>query len=164
MDLDDGNMEDLVRQADQMMAAMHGDSDLPRVNRSLQQMRQLSEHLCARVPPSHDANAARLLGSRGFELPGALSQKLEALSSLKTYESLEPYADTDIAVFLKNERENALLAAVEQTRRQTFAESERRCLRAVREWWEREKQQVRGSAHARLLREHHFAVPRTECL
>ena len=57
-----------------------------------------------------------LLGSRGFDVQ-KVSQKLESLSSAKTFEPLEPVRDTDIYGFLKNERENALLTAIEQTRK-----------------------------------------------
>ena len=57
-----------------------------------------------------------LLGSRGYDIQ-KVSQKLESLSAAKTFEPLEPVRDTDIQGFLKNERENALLAAIEQARK-----------------------------------------------
>ena len=57
-----------------------------------------------------------LLGSRGYDIQ-KVSQKLENLSAAKTFEPLEPVRDTDIQGFLKNERENALLAAIEQARK-----------------------------------------------
>ena len=44
-----------------------------------------------------------------------MSKKLEGLSAAKTFEPLEPVRDTDIQGFLRNERENALLAIIEQT-------------------------------------------------
>ena len=59
---------------------------------------------------------ALLLGSKGFEI-GNITKKLEGLASTQTFEPLEPVGDTDIQGFLKNERENALLAIIEQTRK-----------------------------------------------
>ena len=60
--------------------------------------------------------SAILLGSKGLEI-GKISRKLEGLASTQTFEPLEPVGDTDIQGFLKNERENALLAVIEQTRK-----------------------------------------------
>lgn len=57
-----------------------------------------------------------LMGSRGYDIQ-KVSNKLEGLSATKTFDPLEPVRDTDIHGFLKNERENALLAAIEQTRK-----------------------------------------------
>lgn len=55
-----------------------------------------------------------LLGSKGVDLP-QLSQKLESLSTKKTFEPLEPIPDTDIENFLKNETENAILSLIDST-------------------------------------------------
>ena len=38
-----------------------------------------------------------LLGSKGYDVP-KISQKLEGLSAVKTFEPLEPVRDTDIQV------------------------------------------------------------------
>lgn len=59
---------------------------------------------------------ATLLGPKGYGIP-QISQKLETLSSVKTYEALEPVRDTDVRGFLKNERDNALLAAIEASKK-----------------------------------------------
>ncbi len=60
--------------------------------------------------------SALLLGSQGYDIQKVAS-KLEGLSAAKTFEPLEPVRDTDIQGFLRNERENALLAVIEQTRK-----------------------------------------------
>lgn len=57
-----------------------------------------------------------LLGSKGVDLP-QLSQKLDSLSTRKTFEPLEPIPDNDIQNFLKNETENAVLSLIENTHR-----------------------------------------------
>ena len=62
------------------------------------------------------AYSAILLGSRGFDVP-KLSQKLESLNAAKTLEPIEPVWETDIQGFLRNERENTLLAIIEESRK-----------------------------------------------
>ena len=62
------------------------------------------------------ACSAILLGSRGFDVP-KLSQKLESLNAAKTLEPIEPVWETDIQGFLRNERENTLLAIIEESRK-----------------------------------------------
>lgn len=57
-----------------------------------------------------------LLGSKGIDLP-KISQKLEALNARKTFEPLDPIADTDVRSFLKNEKENAILSMIEEVNR-----------------------------------------------
>lgn len=59
------------------------------------------------------SNSHILLGSNGIDLP-KISQKLETLSSRKTFEPLDPIATTDVQNFLRNEKENAILAVIEE--------------------------------------------------
>jgi len=54
-----------------------------------------------------------LLGSLGIDLP-QISQKLNSLSTRRTFEPLDPIADTDIVSYLRNEKENAILSIIEQ--------------------------------------------------
>ncbi|XP_023288792.1 nuclear pore complex protein Nup93, partial [Orussus abietinus] len=60
-----------------------------------------------------------LLGSRGVDLP-QISQKLTSLSARRTFEPLDPIADTDIVSYLRNEKENAILSIIEQVHKDTF--------------------------------------------
>lgn len=46
-----------------------------------------------------------------------LSQKLDRLDAAKTLEPLAPVRDTDIQGYLKNERENAVLTVIEESRK-----------------------------------------------
>lgn len=55
-----------------------------------------------------------LLGSRGVDLP-KLTQKLETLSASQSFEPINPIGDTDVEGYLKNERENAIIAVIEET-------------------------------------------------
>lgn len=45
------------------------------------------------------------------------SKKLESLNAAKTLEPMEPVFETDIQGFLKNEKENTLLAIIEESRK-----------------------------------------------
>ncbi|KAK3579843.1 hypothetical protein CHS0354_015256 [Potamilus streckersoni] len=155
MDIDDpGDFIDLQQQAEQLTAEMDSGTDLPPVERTLQQILQAGERLLSRIAPvsqdATDVKASILLGTKGYDIP-KISQKLEGLSAAKTYEPLEPVRDTDIQGFLKNERENALLAVIEQTRRSTFEETEQHHWECLENEWEREKQKILnallGSGH-----------------
>lgn len=57
-----------------------------------------------------------LLGSKGIDL-SQIAQKLNSLSTRRTFEPLDPIADTDIVSYLRNEKENAILSIIEQVHR-----------------------------------------------
>lgn len=61
-----------------------------------------------------------LLGSLGIDLP-QISQKLNSLSARRTFEPLDPIADTDIVSYLRNEKENAILSIIEQVHKDVRA-------------------------------------------
>lgn len=104
----------LLQQAQKLTNDTQNTEDPPRVERSLSQVLQATQELHSRVTPgTQDIPAHILMGSQGINLP-KLSQKLESLSSRKTFEPLDPIADTDIQSFLKNERENAILSVIDE--------------------------------------------------
>lgn len=61
-----------------------------------------------------------MLGSKGIDLQ-QISQKLNSLSTRRTFEPLDPIADTDIESFLRNEKENAILSIIEQVQRDVWS-------------------------------------------
>lgn len=136
---------DLVQQAQQLTADMDSGLELPKVERNLRQISEMASRMAAKGPvvgqDTASIKASLLLGSKGYDIQ-KISQKLEGLSAAKTFEPLEPVRDTDIQGFLKNERENALLAAIEQARKRTFEETERRHWECLENEWEREKQKI----------------------
>ncbi|XP_014473557.1 PREDICTED: nuclear pore complex protein Nup93-like [Dinoponera quadriceps] len=119
----DSGFSDLLRSAEQLSAAVEGNEELPQVERNLRQVLEASNELWARVTQTstqdNEAQAHLLLGSRGIDLP-QISQKLNSLSARRTFEPLDPIADTDIVSFLRNEKENAILFIIEQVHRDTF--------------------------------------------
>jgi len=143
--MDSCGFADLVQQAEQLTAEMDSGGELPRVERSLHQIMEAAQRMAARAPlggtDSTDVKACLLLGSQGYDIQ-KISRKLEGLSATKTFEPLEPVRDTDIQGFLRNERENALLAIIEQTSKNTFEETERQHWESLESEWECEKQKL----------------------
>ncbi len=111
-------LDDLVEQSDRLLMEIQGDTDLPMITRSLEQMGAFSEKLCSTRGVRSDVKAARLLGSTiNYDLPNTLCAKLESLTQATDVEFAKPEIDVDIHTFLKNERENILLATSEQAKR-----------------------------------------------
>eukprot|EP00057_Strongylocentrotus_purpuratus_P013801 XP_011668275.1 PREDICTED: nuclear pore complex protein Nup93-like [Strongylocentrotus purpuratus] len=141
-----GGFGDLLRDAEQLTADVDTGSELPRVEQTLHQIMETSQRLWTKTAQlgtseAADVKASILLGSKGLDIP-RISQRLETLSAVKTYEPLEPIADTDIQGLLRNERENALLAVIEETKRNTRLETEQRFWQSKQNEWEVEKQRI----------------------
>lgn len=79
-----------------------------------------------------------LLGSKGIELP-KISQKLETLSARKTFEPLDPIADTDIQGFLRNEKENAILSVIEEVHKNSYQSAQNQKWEHIIGDWKQEK-------------------------
>ncbi|KAH9515701.1 Nucleoporin nup93 [Bulinus truncatus] len=148
MNPDTEGFTDLLQQAEQLTAEMDSGTDLPHVERNLQQILEAGQRLLTRNTPvsqdNIDVQASILLGSKGFVLP-RISERLEGLRAATTFEPLEPVRETDIEGFLRNERENSLLAVIEQTRKNTFEEVDTNNWDSMENEWEREKQKILNS-------------------
>uniref|UniRef100_A0ACB8EA57 Nucleoporin nup93 n=1 Tax=Sphaerodactylus townsendi TaxID=933632 RepID=A0ACB8EA57_9SAUR len=91
---------ELLQQAEQLAAETEGIAELPHVERNLQEIQQAGERLRSRTltrtsQETADVKASVLLGSRGLDI-SHISQRLESLSAVTTFEPLEPVKDTDI--------------------------------------------------------------------
>ncbi|KAL2718929.1 nuclear pore complex protein Nup93-like [Vespula squamosa] len=119
----DTGFSELLRSAEQLSAAVEGSEELPQVERNLRQILEASNELWSRVTQTgtqdNQVQAHLLLGSRGVDLP-QISQKLSSLSARRTFEPLDPIADTDIVSYLRNEKENAILSIIEEVHKDTF--------------------------------------------
>ena len=137
--------EDLLHDARKLTAEIDFGNNLPHVERSLNQILESAHRLASKasiqVPENAEIKASLLLGSRGCDVQ-QMSQKLEAITSLPSYETLETVSDTDVQNFLRNERENMLLSIMEQTKKKTFDEVDRRHWACTVGEWEREKQKI----------------------
>uniref|UniRef100_A0A8C5B6E0 Nuclear pore complex protein Nup93 n=1 Tax=Gadus morhua TaxID=8049 RepID=A0A8C5B6E0_GADMO len=144
--MDTEGFGELLQQAEQLAAETEAVSELPHVERNLQEIQQAGERLRSRTltrtsQDAADVKASILLGSRGLDI-FHISQRLESLSAATSFEPLEPVKDTDIQGFLKNERDNALLSAIEESRRRTFLLAEEYHRESMLVQWEQVKQQV----------------------
>lgn len=139
---------DLLQQAEQLTADMDSGWELPRVERNLHQLAEAGQRLWAQTTGTVGDNAAVrasiLLGTKGFDVP-RLSEKLDRLDTAKTFEPLEPVRETDIQGFLRNERENAILAAIEEARKNTFNQAEKHQWSCMENEWEKEKEKILNS-------------------
>ncbi|KAM4721844.1 nuclear pore complex protein Nup93 [Rhinophrynus dorsalis] len=144
--MDGEGFGELLQQAEQLAAETEGVTELPHVERNLQEIQQAGERLRSRTmtrtsQESANVKASVLLGSRGLDI-SHISQRLESLSAATTFEPLEPVKDTDIQGFLKNEKDNALLSAIEESRRRTFAMAEEYHRESMLVEWEQVKQRI----------------------
>lgn len=126
----------LLQQAQKLTNETQHLEELPHVERTLPQVLQATQELHSRVTQTGAQDIQAwvrlyklaevtywdnfftvyshiLLGSKGIDLP-KISQKLETLSTRRTFEPLDPITDTDIQSFLKNEKENAILSVIEE--------------------------------------------------
>ncbi|ROL43315.1 Nuclear pore complex protein Nup93 [Anabarilius grahami] len=100
LDMDTEGFGELLQQAEQLAAETEAVSELPHVERNLQEIQQAGERLRSRTltrtsQDTADVKASILLGSRGLDI-FHISQRLESLSAATTFEPLEPVKDTDI--------------------------------------------------------------------
>lgn len=142
------SFSDLLHRAEQLTADVDTGTELPRIERNLPQLAEASQRLLSKtwtnVGEGSDVKASLLLSTKGVELP-KLSQRLESLNTTKTFEPIEPLVETDIHGFLKNERENSILATIEETKRKTFVNTEKQFWDSLENEWEREKQKILNS-------------------
>ncbi|XP_001607183.1 nuclear pore complex protein Nup93 [Nasonia vitripennis] len=119
----DSDLNELLRRAEQMAADVEGNGELPQVERNLRQILDGSNEIWSQMTQTgtqdNQVQAHLLLGSKGIDL-SQIAQKLNSLSTRRTFEPLDPIADTDIVSYLRNEKENAILSIIEQVHRDTF--------------------------------------------
>lgn len=136
----DEGFSKLLQQAEQLTTEIEGNEELPRVERSLGQVLEASQELYSRVIQSgaNDIQAHLLFGSKGIDL-NQISQKLETLSSKRTFEPLQPIADSDIESFLKNEKENAILSLIDEVNKNSLQTTEDQKWEHMLSEWNKEK-------------------------
>lgn len=144
-------LSELVQQAEQLTAAVDSSGQLPRVERNLRQLAEAGQQLWSRTAAqtaAHDVRAAILLGARGVDVP-AMTQRLEALGqSLAETTTPTPPAGggesvaTDVAGFLRAERENAVLAVIERSSRDTWQMVDDKHWASFQQHWHGYKQRL----------------------
>jgi len=136
---------DLLASAEQLTAEIDSGAgaDLPRVERSLRHILDSGQSLLktSTNKGNQDAKASILLGSQGVNLP-SLSSKIDSLQNADIIQQSEATPCTDIAGFLKAERENAILNLLEETKKATQETMEKLHWEAVYREWENDKQRI----------------------
>ncbi|KAL7059194.1 hypothetical protein AAHC03_013162 [Spirometra sp. Aus1] len=133
-------LDELVEQSDRLLTEIQGDTDLPLITRSIEQMGAFGEKLCSARDVRNDVKAARLLGATvNYDLPKTLAERLESLDAVGEGDFGPPQSEMDIHTYLRRERENLLLAASEQAKQSAFAEADAVCRLAHSAWWSRQK-------------------------
>ena len=161
------DFNDLLQSAEQLTSEFdrfhptvpeHGSgSDLPRVERNLRQLMDVGSQLYSKTAVgaagsggqaigSQDVKASVLLGSKGVDLP-TMANALDSLATQASkgtgFEASDLGArDTDVAGFLKGEREAAILSVLEETRKETFEAAEKLHWESSLNQWEKTKKQI----------------------
>lgn len=140
-------LDDILQQAERLRADLDGGDELPRVQRNFQQLLDAGKRLRTGASTTQDGaqvKASLLLSSHGYEIP-QISDRLKTLASAaQTLEPLEPVCDTDIEGFLRNERENAIIAVLEEQKSKSFESVEKAYWKSRLSEWEKEKQNILG--------------------
>ncbi|KAK4879895.1 hypothetical protein RN001_008041 [Aquatica leii] len=113
--MDTSDFSELLQEAEKLTTTIEGVTELPKVERSLRQVLEDSHDLYARVAQSgtQDVQANLLLGSQGVDLP-RIVQKLENISTKRSFEPLKPTYDTDVESYLENHLQNIVVGLVEE--------------------------------------------------
>ncbi|RZB77466.1 nuclear pore complex protein Nup93 [Asbolus verrucosus] len=109
-----GDFAELLQEAEKITVDIEGTKELPKVDRSIRQVLEASNDLYTKVAQtgSKDIQANLLLGSKGVDLPKII-QKLESISTKRTFESIEPVEDVNTVGILENEIQNCILSVFE---------------------------------------------------
>nr|XP_022911673.1 nuclear pore complex protein Nup93-like [Onthophagus taurus] len=115
------DFSDLLFEAEKLTQEIEDASELPKVDRSLRQVLEASNELYNRVAQTgaKDIQANLLLGSKGIDLP-RIAQKLDLISSKRTFEAVQPVDDVDITACLENETRNCILSVINDEHKKCF--------------------------------------------
>lgn len=81
------------------------------------------------------------MAPKGIDIP-QMTQKLQSLSTRKTFQPLEPVADIDVKSFLKNEYENGILSVIALNQKQSAQNIKRNTWSHNKKVWQTEKNRI----------------------
>lgn len=136
------SFDDLLQKAEQLQAEI--DLPFPRIERNIKQLHDVGHNLWTRTGyhSSKDVNEVRasvLLGSKGYDLQ-KVNQRLENLNTELAY--VESAKETGVHGFLKNERENGVLSAINDVKNRTFELVDNKCWNKINKEWENQKMAI----------------------
>ncbi|KAG5887107.1 hypothetical protein JTB14_000740 [Gonioctena quinquepunctata] len=116
------------------------------VERSLRQVLEASNDLYTRIAQTgaKDIQANLLLGSKGVDLP-KIAQKLESISTKRTFEPIQPVEDFDINSILENETRNKILATFDSGYNEMLAFTYDTAWEHQNAEWKQEKRKILGA-------------------
>lgn len=82
-----------------------------------------------------------LLAPKGIDIP-QMTEKLQSLSTRKTFQPLEPIADIDVKLFLKNEYENGILSVIALNQKQSAQNIRKTTWSHTKRIWQTEKNKI----------------------
>jgi hypothetical protein len=120
------NLSSLLLESKRLTSHIVSSSALPFIDKSLDLISASSKRLVKHVgqdTKTLDPKSAFLLSSQGFD-PQKLQTSLQNIQLTSTYEPLEAVMDTDLNSFLKNETDNMISTAIQESRLSTIKEAE----------------------------------------
>ncbi|CAH1994037.1 unnamed protein product [Acanthoscelides obtectus] len=143
------DFSDLLQDTEKLTSALEGTTELPKVERSLKQVLDASNDLYSRVAQTgaKDISANLLLGSKGIDLP-KIAQKLESISTKRTFEPIEHVEHLDISNLLENEIRNKILSAFDSGYNEMFQSTYDTAWEHQESEWKQEKRKILSSMSA----------------
>ncbi|CAG9860748.1 unnamed protein product [Phyllotreta striolata] len=137
------DFSELLQEAEKLSNDLEGTTELPKVERSLHQVLEAANDLYTRVAQTgaQDIQANLLLGSKGIDLP-KIAQKLESLSTKRTFEPIQPVEDLDIANILENEIRNKILGVFDSGYNKMLAYTYDMSWEHQQSEWKQEKRKI----------------------
>ncbi|KAL3317114.1 Nucleoporin nup93 [Cichlidogyrus casuarinus] len=130
------DLDEIVNLSEKLLSDIGGENELPRISRSLDQMRTIGQKIHLVRDSKSETKAARLLGSKmSYELPAKLSDRLETSEVAETFASPKPLAQQDVRSYLKSLREKAILEANEFPKESAFSVIQEKSEKFFNEWW-----------------------------
>ena len=102
-----------------------------------------------------------LLAPKGIDIP-QMTEKLQSLSTRKTFQPLEPIADIDVKSFLKNEYENGILSVIALNQKQSAQNIRKTTWSHTKKVWQTEKNKIANAMLESKTAYLDFAVPPEE--
>ncbi|KAK6632192.1 hypothetical protein RUM44_007223 [Polyplax serrata] len=138
------DFDDLLNAAELLAADTDGSGDLPKWNRTIHQLAEAAEEMWTRLGSKaggQENQANVLLAPKGIDIP-QMTEKLQSLSTRKTFQPLEPIADIDVKLFLKNEYENGILSVIALNQKQSAQNIRKTTWSHTKRIWQTEKNKI----------------------
>ncbi|WFC93471.1 nuclear pore complex subunit [Malassezia brasiliensis] len=139
------SLSEILQQSRKLTNQLGRDSDLPSIQLGIDQIESQSRKLASKSvrngTPAADARAHYLLASGGIDAV-QLTNAIEHTNIANTFEPLQPVYDTDLDGFNRHEHEQVILSMIEESRRETLDDFQRRLGDALHHDWQRQKRRL----------------------